>query len=73
MVQVAERVIIFVQLFPPAAEMDKACGSYGGQENCMEPFGGGPKGKRALARPTKKEERKESKRVRRDKVKNIDQ
>jgi len=60
-VQVEEHLIIFVQLFPRTAEMGKACGMYGGQENCMESFVGCPKGKRALARPTKKKQRKERK------------
>jgi len=72
-VQGAEYLIIFVLLFPPTAEMGKACGMYGGQENCMESFVGGPKGKRTLARPTQKKQKKESKTARRDKVKNISQ
>jgi len=72
-VQVAEHLIILVQLFPPTAEIGKACGTYGEQENCMESFVGGRKGKQALARPTQKKGRKESKAVRRDKVKDISQ
>jgi hypothetical protein len=60
-VQGAEHLIVFVKLFPSTAEMGKACGTYGGQENCMESFVGGPKGKGALARPTKKKQRKERK------------
>jgi len=62
-VQVVEYSIIFVQLSPPTAEMGKTCGTYGGQENCMESFVEGPKGKRALARHTQKKQRKESKTV----------
>jgi len=40
-VQAARHLVVFVQLFPPTAEMGKACGTYGGQENCMESFVGG--------------------------------
>jgi hypothetical protein len=35
-------------------EMERACGMYVGEEECIQAFGGKPKGRRPLARPRTK-------------------
>jgi len=34
--------------------MGRACGTYGGQEACVQCFGGKPEGKRSIGKPGRK-------------------
>jgi hypothetical protein len=73
-VQVAKHLIVFVQLFPPTAEMGKTCGTYGDKKIAWKVLLGILRDKEHLQDPQRRnKEKRESKTVRRDKVKNISQ